>query len=213
MVEEWRVTVTPAEEDDTALLLSALRRHEAAADGRGRLGERIAVSGGEGHVFLYADSDGAAREAEQVVSGVLSEQGIKAEVALDRWHHAAEEWEDARVPLPTTAAASRAEHQRLEAQEEATSRSTGIAEWELRIELASHGDAVALAARLEREGFSHIVRRWRFLLVGGEAEDEVRLLAEQLRTEIPPGASVTVEPGGGRAWRSNPFAVFGGLAG
>ena len=86
----------------------------------------------------------------------------------------------------------------------------------MRIELASHHDARALAERLENEGFHLVVRRWSYLLVGTDNEDDARELAQKLEDELPDGATIHVEPGGGTAWKavpSNPFAVFGGLAG
>jgi len=37
------------------------------------------------------------------------------------------------------------------------------------------------------------VRRWKFLLVGADNEDDVRKLAAQIRREAPPDAVVRVE--------------------
>ena len=68
----------------------------------------------------------------------------------------------------------------------------------MRIQLASHDDARALAERLENEGFHEVVRRWSYLLVGTANEDDARELARQLEADLPPGASIHVEPGGGR---------------
>ncbi len=44
-----------------------------------------------------------------------------------------------------------------------------VAQWEARAELASHGDAVALAARLRAED-RPVVQRWKFLVVGANNE-------------------------------------------
>jgi hypothetical protein len=167
-------------------------------------------------VFLYAETEAAAREAEQVVSALLAEHDLEASsVALDRWHPIEQRWEDARVPLPSSAADRQAEHERLAADDTAESEATGVAAWEVRIEVASHDDADALAARLEDEGMP-VVRRSTFLLVGAANEDDARELARRLATEAPPGAVIHVEPGGGQVWEAmpeNPFAVFGGLGG
>ena len=119
------------------------------------------------------------------------------------------------MPLPTTATAKQAEHARLEAEETAEARATGVATWEVRIELASHHDAHALAEQLEGEGFTQIVRRWQYLLIGTADEDDAHTLAQRLQGELPAGARIEVEPGGGLAWQlspRNPFAVFGGFA-
>jgi hypothetical protein len=214
MADDWRVTVD-VREDDAERLLSALRAHEVEEEARGRLGERIAISASDDHVFLYADTEIAAREAEQVVGQVLSANEMQGSSRLDRWHPEEERWEDASVPLPTTAAEEQIEHERLEQEETAESQATGLAAWEARIELASHHDARALAERLEDEGYG-VVRRWNYLLVGTDNEDAAHELAQKLKDELPDGATIHVEPGGGTAWKavpSNPFAVFGGLAG
>jgi hypothetical protein len=64
------------------------------------------------------------------------------------------------------------------------------------------------------EGFS-VVRRWTYLIVGANSEDDATALAERIETEAPPGARVQVEPGGGLVWQTMPrapFAIFGGLS-
>jgi hypothetical protein len=197
-------------------LLDALASHRSEGELRERLGERVAVSAAGDEVFLYADTEDAARQARQVVGEILDAHGVRADYALDRWHHAEEKWEDASVPLPTTPEQVAAEHAQLEREEADESRASGDAEWELRIEFASHHDAKAFAARLGQEGYGHIVRRFHFLLVGADDEDDANALAERLRGELPDGATLSVEPGSGLVWEavgSSAFAVFGGLAG
>ena len=69
--------------------------------------------------------------------------------------------------------------------------------------------------QLEGEGFTQIVRRWQYLLIGTADEDDGHTLAQRLQGELPAGARIEVEPGGGLAWQlspRNPFAVFGGFA-
>jgi len=107
------------------------------------------------------------------------------------------------------------EHERFQEREAAESAKTGAAQWEVRIELGSHEDTEALAERLESEEIP-VVRRHTFLLAGSANEDDARALAERLRGELPEGAKVEVEPGGGMVWEvapRNPFTFFGGLGG
>jgi hypothetical protein len=215
VAEDWRVTVALDDETDSGRLTHALHAHEVDEDVQARLGTRVAVSSAGSNVFLYADSENAMREAARVASEVLASHSLHGAVQLDRWHHEEEEWVDASVPLPQTPAELQQEHERLEEDESAESAETGIAEWEVRIDLASHHDAIAMTAQLERDGLSKIVRRWKYLLVGTEDKDDADALALRLQTELPLGASVHVEPGSGMAWelmRGNPFAVFGGLS-
>jgi hypothetical protein len=215
MSEDWRVTVRLEEEGLSGRLLALLHAHEVDDEARHRLGERIAVSAAGGRLFLYADTEAAAREAEQVVSEIVKGDGLNAEFTLDRWHHAEEVWESAGVPLPSTPAETRSEHERLEEQEAAESRASGIAEWELRVEFASHAAAVEFARLLDERGFTHIVRRSLFLLVGAVNRDEADAVSEQLQNDLPPGATIHVEPGSGLSWErgsNRAFAVMGGLA-
>lgn len=215
MTEDWRVTATLHGDAPATRLLQALHEHQVEDDVRNRLGNRVAVSGGNSHVFLYADTGDAAREAQSVLRDVLAQHGLAADLALDRWHPLEEEWEDAQVAMPRSADERQAEHERLEDEETQESQATGLAEWEVRVELASHHDAQQLAKRLDGEGDS-IVRRWKFLLVGANNEDQANALAETIGREAPAGAKIHVEPGGGMVWqvtRGTPFAVFGGLGG
>jgi hypothetical protein len=214
--DDFRIVVRLADPGHNRRLTSALSEHEVEHDVRERLGNRIAVSDDGDVVFLYADAEDAGREAQGIVNDLMRAHGMSGTVRLDRWHHEEEEWEDASVPLPATPEQHRAEHQRLEQEETAESEASGDAEWEVRIELASHHDAHALAQRLEREGFEYVVRRWKYLIIGTNDHDDADALAKRLQTELPQGAVVHVEPGSGLAWEfmpRNPFAVFGGLGG
>jgi hypothetical protein len=214
MAEDWRITATLQEPEHVNRLLSALHDREVHDELRGRLGHRVAVSGDGDRVLLYADTEGAARAAERVVGEVVAERGLQAALKLDRWHHLEEEWVDAAVPLPKTPEEREEEHERLEQTETAESRESGLASWEVRVELPSHHAASALADRLQEQG-QPVVRRWNYLLVGANDEDDAKTLGERLAHEEPQ-ARVHVEPGGGVAWQllpANPFAVFGGLAG
>jgi hypothetical protein len=213
MAEDWRVTVTLEGDAAVEPTLEWLRSHEVEDEVRERLGNRVAVSGGDDQVFIYADTEAAAREAERLVRDLLAQHGARGTFAVDRWHPIEEQWKDATVPLPTTPAEQAREHERREALEMEESQTAGVAEWEVRVELDLHRDAVKLAERLEREGES-VVRRWKYLVVGANNEDEASGLALRLQREAPAGATIHVEPGGGMVWQrypTNPFAVFGGL--
>ena len=98
--DDWRVTVTLHDEAHVGRALQSLREHEVSDDVRRRLGHRVAVSADGPRVFLYAGTEDAAREADRVVREVLAQRGLGADFALDRWHPAEEEWQDADVPLP-----------------------------------------------------------------------------------------------------------------
>ncbi|HSK15791.1 MAG TPA: hypothetical protein VK915_06440 [Gaiellaceae bacterium] len=212
-MDDWRLTVDFDEEGDGTQLVERLAALRLEAAERDRLGGRVAVSRSGGRVFLYADDESFAREAEGVVRQLLAAEGREAGIVLERWHPIEQEWRDAGVPLPRSESEVRAEHERQQAREAAHSRETGHAEWEVRVSLASREATAELAERLEGDGFP-VVRRSTFLLVGAVNHDQAVELAERLRGDVPEGAAVEVEPGGGMVWEvtpQNPFAVFGGL--
>jgi hypothetical protein len=213
VADDWRLTATLSDEG-TRRLLEQLREHEADDAVRHRLGGAVAVSGEGNVVYAYADSADAVHGAETVVRSLLAEHGVHAEVRIDRWHELEQRWEDESVPLPRTEAEREAELDRLEETEASESRQTGRALWEVRLELPSHGRTRELADRLEQEGH-RVIRRWTFLLVGADTEDDARELAERLSSDAP-DAAIQVEPSGemvAEVAPGNPFAIFGGLAG
>jgi hypothetical protein len=215
MAEEWRVTVTLGDEQQARPLLDALGEHSVEADLRARFGDRVAASADDSRLFLYADTESTARAAETVVKEILGQRQLQAEFALDRWHPLEERWEDASVPMPQTELNKQAEHERLEQDEAGESAATGVAQWEVRVELSSHADERELAQRLKQDGWS-VISRWKYLIAGAATQDDALALAKELKETGPRGAEVHVEPGGGLAWEvapSNPFAIFGGLAG
>ena len=109
--------------------------------------------------------------------------------------------------MPQTDEQRQAEHQRLEAEQTRESLATGHAQWEVRVELPSHRDAVALADRLQDEGRS-VIRRWKFLVLGANDEDDARDLARVIGQEAPAAVSVQVEEAGPLL----PFAQYGPIS-
>lgn len=214
MADDWRLAVTPTEDADPPSLLAMVLEHELEEESLERLGKRLAVevSSGDFAVFFYGDSEEQVREAERLVGAILEEQGLDAGVEVSRWHPVEERWEDASVPLPRSEAERRVELERLEAEEVADSRQNGP-DWEVRVELPGHRETTELAERLEAEGIP-VLRRWRFLLIGAESEQQANELAARLRQQVPEGSMVFVEGSGellGEVAFPNPFVVFGGL--
>jgi hypothetical protein len=205
--DDWRVTVTLHDEAHVGRALRSLREHEVEDDVRRRLGHRVAVAADGPRMFVYAGTEGAAREADKVVRQVMAQRGLGADFALDRWHPVEQEWQDADVPMPQTHEELQAEHRRLEAEETRESLATGHALWEVRVELPSHHDAAALAERLQAEGRS-VIRRWKFLVLGANDEDDARDLARVIKQEAPSAASVEVQETGPLL----PFAQYGPIS-
>lgn len=84
-------------------VLSALREDE----GR-RLGHRVAVIKGDlpRVIFLYAGTEGDAREAELLARDTLARRGLYAHVAVRRWHPDSHVWAGPEVVPASTEDAS-----------------------------------------------------------------------------------------------------------
>ncbi len=201
---DWRVTVGLHDQVHAGRAVQSLREHEVEDDVRRQLGHRVAVSADGSRVFLYAGTEIAAREAERVAREVMAQRNIDADFAVDRWHPAEEEWQDADVAMPQTDEERAAEHQRLEEEETREAVATGHPAWEVRVELPSHHEATALAGLLEAEG-RPVIRRWKFLVLGANDEDDARNLARVIKQEAPAAASVHAEQVGPLL----PFAQYG----
>jgi hypothetical protein len=193
--DDWRVTISVSDQAQTGQAQRSFSLRPVEEDIRRQAGRTIAVGADDRQIFLYAGTETAARDGERIARDVLARHGIAAESALHRWHPIEEQWENPDVAMPQTEAERQAEHQRLEDTETAESVATGIAQWQVRVDLGSHRQAVALARTLENEGRA-VVRRWKFLLVGASNEDQARELAGQIRPEAPPGAAVSAEQAG-----------------
>ena len=192
--DDWRVTISASDQAQTGQAQRSFSLRQVEEDIRRQVGRSIAVGADDRQIFLYAGTETAARDAERIARDVLARHGIAAESALHRWHPIEEQWENPDVAMPQTDAERQAEHQRLEDAETAESVATGVAQWQARVELRSHHQAVALARTLRNEGRA-VVRRWKFL-VGVGNDDEARELAGQIRPEAPPGAAVIAEQAG-----------------
>ena len=200
---DWRVTISLTGQAHVEQARQSFSEQEVEQDVRQKLGRNIVVGAGDSEIFLYAGTELAATEAEQTAREVLGQLGIGAEFALHRWHPIEEEWQSPDVAMPQTEAERQAEHQRLEDAETADSVAAGSAGWQARVELESHREAVTLAHKLQGEGHP-VVRRWKFLVAGANNEDDAQALAEHIRQEAPPGATVVAEPAGVRL----PFIAF-----
>lgn len=195
MSENWRIRIELGESVQADTLLGRLGldlgSDEAKRLARELQGHRLAVSNDEDTVFVYVDSSIQAEPARKVVEAELRDEGIEAEVVIERWLPEEERWSG--EPPQETWEQEALEH--------------GYAPWEVRVELPSHEEAERLADELEREGYD-VVRRWRYLIVGARSEEEARALAKRVHGDAEPGGEVVWE-----VTPQNPFAVFGGLGG
>jgi len=215
MNDEWRLQIDILDDAHATKLGEHLNARELEHDLSEDFEDRVIVSRDGTRLFLYAGSREQVEAAGAVVEKFGADEGLTIESRLRRWHPSAEDWENPDEPLPESDAAALEEHEALIASERGRSERTGDPEYEVRVDLPSHREAVEFAKHLEAEGLP-AVRRWKYLVVGAADEDSAKALAERLRAEAPSGSEVTAEGSGQVVWAerpANPFAIFGGLGG
>ena len=213
MSDDWRLRID-LRDDGAAFKLTELlekSEHDLEAD----FDDRVAVSRDGREVFCYTGTRALAERVEVLVRSLATENGWVIETDLKRWHPVAEEWEDPDKPLPTGPDEA-AEHAELIEHEREEVAERGYPEFEVRVELPSHRDAVKFVEQLQAEGLPY-VQRWKYVLVGATDEDSAAALAERLRLEAPSASTVQVE-GTWKAVRAEAgyrtrYAVFGGMGG
>jgi hypothetical protein len=200
---DWRVTVRLHQDGHAQQALDALSEHQVEAEVHSRLGGRVAMgSDGGSELFLYTHTRDAAEAAQQAVRELLAGHELSADLSVDRWHPVAEDWEPADVPLPEGEAAIRAERAQVDVEETSESLAAGHALYEVRVQLASHHESVALAAQLTAQGYP-VARRWRFLAVGANNADQAAEFEAAIRELAPAGAQISTGEVG-----STPFTAF-----
>ena len=209
---DWRVSVRLHAGGEAGQAVEHLSAHKVENEVHQRLGGRVVVgTDGSDELFLYTHTADAAATAQQSVSQVLAGHGMRADYAVERWHPVAEEWQPADVALPDTPAGVEAEREQLDAEKTSESLAGGVAMFEVRVQLRSHRESVALADRLQDEGYS-VVRRWRFLVVGANNADQAAEFAAVIRQQAPAGAVIsTEEVGPGRPYTAFELAAGSGL--
>jgi hypothetical protein len=195
MSDEWRVEVDLDDEQHGLTLGERLRSLDLDDEARERLGERVIVTRDGPRMFLYAETEEQAREAERVARELLAAEKLTADTALTRWHPDEDAWKDASVPMPQTDEEREAERERHEREAGRQPSPPWAYEWEVRVHLPAHRDTVELAKLLEEEGIE-VRRRWRYLMAGVPTEDRARELAERIRGQAPEGSQVEVGTSG-----------------
>jgi len=215
MNDDWRVRADLREQANARKLSERLEASELEHDLERSFHDRVIVSVDGAELFCYAGTREQAERAERLLRSVAGEHGWHLTTQLERWHPAAEEWEDPDKPLPQSDAERGAEHAEVLERERRESAARGYPEFEVRVQCASHHDTEALAAKLREEGIPS-VRRWRFLTIGAADEDAASSLAARIRNEVPAGTIVTAEGTLRAVYEErlpNPFAIFGGMGG
>jgi hypothetical protein len=189
--DEWRVEIDLDDEAHGFGIGERLRAHSLDDEARKRLGGRVVVTRDGPRVFLYSGSEAEAREAEAVARELVANDDLSADIKVTRWHPTAEEWQDASLPLPATAAEEHEETREKERHEDAEALEEDSYDWLVKAELASRDDAAALEDKLRGEGLP-VHRRWHYVTVDVLTEDKANELGSRLRDEAP-DAEVWIE--------------------
>ena len=143
--DDWRVCIAFGDlqrqlKSDRQALIPALRS---------RLSGQVAVTSNGTEIFLYAPSAGLADEAAQAAREVLARHDVGAPVRTERWSRLGQEWRDVTdEPSADIAAELQAAHEYRQEQERERSRKAGFPAWQVRVNVRSHRDVVALAGIL-----------------------------------------------------------------
>jgi hypothetical protein len=204
VADDWRIRITfPSQPGMRGK--SSLRT--VVDDLHSHLGDDVPVSSGRAHIFVYAATAGAAREADEVARVVLAQHNLSGEFRLEHWDPPEEAWLDAPADPPDDDAAQRTAHEHQQDQERERSAATGLAAWQVRVELASRQDVTALAERLASEGWP-VVRRRRYLVAGANCEDDANGLAQQIQGYGHPGTTIRVQRSDTAASMPQDWGVF-----
>ena len=194
--EDWRVEVELADSGAAQKLHGAAGARELYSHARRELRNRAALTHDEHLVFAYAATRADAEAAELTLRELAAAEQLEATFTLTRWHPLAERWEDPAAAFPSDPASVADEREQGEqsevAREAQEGHATGIPEYEVRITLPTHSEAVALSKQLAGEGIPS-QRHWHHLLIGAWTEDDANALAERLRAEVAAGSDIRVE--------------------
>jgi hypothetical protein len=115
-----------------------------------------------------------------VAREVLAQHDINAPVRTEFWSPRDQKWRDA-ADGPPAEPADPAAQQHADRQEAERKRSvmTGVPAWEVRVEVPSHGDVIALAEYLAAQGW-RVRRHPRSVIVWANCEDDAKGLGRAL---------------------------------
>ena len=189
--DEWRVEVALDRDEHADTLSGALHDLRLDDEARKLLGGSVIVTRDGRFIFIYAWHEESAMEAERVVKDIMDRENLIGKVRLMRWHPVAEEWKDADEPLPEDEVALAQEMREAEEEGAAEARKYGEYPWEVVIDLPHIRDTLSVAEKLRGEGLP-VKRRFRYLLVGANTEDDAIELGKRLEAEVPEGSHVGV---------------------
>jgi hypothetical protein len=177
-----------------------LSGHEVEAQVRQRLDAGVVVAVFDRQLYLCTSTRDSAVAAEEIIHAVLAAHRLRASMvtthfwdpSINRWINSADSVAD-DTELTLVLDKHRHGPAREVARDTRIADASGLATWEVRVNLRSRADTVTFARRLKAEGHPPL-RRWRHLLVGARNEDEAHALAAAIAAQAPPWAVISVLP-------------------
>jgi len=204
--ERWRVSI------DLSGCQGAGRRPGSsvvAGDLRSHFGDQVRVSSGKTHVYLYSAAADVARQAAEVAGDILARYQLTADLRLEYWDLPGERWKEAAAGLPDDAdCGPNADREALNEQQRQRSARTGLAGWQVRVQMPTHAEVKALSQRLASEGWPVLLRR-KYLVAGADCEEDAEALAVEIQGYSSAAAAISVQ----RtvfAWDPSPTALLFG---
>ncbi len=145
MSDDWRLRVEMGDDRSAHQLTDRLANFDREHDLSTSFADRVAVSRDGSEVFCYADTRDQIDATEKAIRALAEEHHWQLTTELQRWHAAAEEWEDPDAALPDSDASLAAEHAELIENEREESKAQGYPEYEVRVQCPSQRDAEQLA--------------------------------------------------------------------
>jgi hypothetical protein len=97
--DEWRVEVQLDDPEHGFPLSERLRALDLDEEVADRLGDRVIVTRDGPRLFVYTQSDEAAREAARIVQELAAEDELTADTRVRRWNPVDRFWQDPNEPL------------------------------------------------------------------------------------------------------------------
>jgi hypothetical protein len=191
--EDWRVEIELEDDDGGFDVIDRLGSIDLDDEARERLGSRVYVSRNGPQLFLYAQTEEQAREAESVMRQLIAAHDLTAEFrGITRWHPVEQDWRDASIPLPSTPEEVQEEYNRREAAERREAEEQGSYDWVVKINLPGGDEAKQIAERLGSQGHP-VDRVWRWLTVHVLTEEAGNDLVASFKGDLPEGSEIWVE--------------------
>ena len=189
--DEWRVEVALEADEQGHSLGERLRALNLDNEARKRLGGSVIVTRDGPHLFIYAWHEESAQEAERVVRELMEEDNLAGQVSVTRWHPIEEAWRPAGDPPPQTDGEISEEERRHERAAEVERAETGDYPWEVVIDLPNLRSTRELADELTEQGLA-VKRRFKYLLIGTDTEEQAIELGKGFEGKVPQGSHVSV---------------------